>query len=87
MKNANAPAMPIIDDEQSFPLNLDRYADNLGFGKFALGLTKREMMAMHIIGGLISGGHLKAYDAKQMPELAVLMADKLLEELERTNGK
>ncbi len=84
MKNADMPAMPIVDADAT-PMShqeISGWRDNSCFG-----LTKREIMAMHVMTGLISGGHLKASDAKQMPELAVLMAGKLLAELERTNGQ
>ena len=52
------------------------------------GMTKREMMAMHAMTGLLSGG--KQYDnryssrASQLVEDSVLYADALLAELERT---
>ena len=84
MKNADMPAMPLFNSNGA-PLH-HSVAGMENHGVMA-GLTKREVMAMHIMGGLISGGHLRASDAKQMPELAVLMADMLLAELERTNGQ
>ena len=45
------------------------------------GLTKREMMAMHIAAGLISDPQVKTH---QVAEDAVRVADLLLAELERT---
>ena len=68
MNNADMPAMPYV------------VPGNVTIQPYG-GLTKRECMAMHIMAGMISGGHLRAADAKQMPELAVLMTDKLLAEL------
>lgn len=88
MKNADMPAMPIIDDEQSFPIDGENYGKSLSSGRFAVGMTKREMMAMHAMTGLLSGG--KQYDnryssrASQLVEDSVLYADALLAELERT---
>ena len=81
IKNADMPAMPIIDDEQSFPLNLDRYGENITRGKFASGLTKREMMAMHMMASIITQGAPAFIHAA---EDAVNAADALLAELERT---
>ena len=45
MKNADMPAMPIIDDEQSFPIDGEKYGKSLSSGRFAVGMTKREIMA------------------------------------------
>ena len=88
MNNADMPAMPIIDDEQSFPIDGDRYGKSLSSGRFAVGMTKRELMAMHAMVGLLSCG--KQYDiryksrASQLVEDAVFYANALMGELERT---
>ena len=82
MKNADMPAMPVIDDEQSFPLDMDRYGSKSASAKFAFGLTKREMMAMHIMTGLCSK-YGAAFDTDTVQD-AIRMADFLLAELERT---
>ena len=81
MKNADIPAMPVFDSSGCPSL----YGDD---GVEAKGLTKREMMAMHTMVGLLSCG--KQYDirhksrASQLVEDAVFYADALLDELERT---
>lgn len=77
MKNADIPAMPV---------------ELSGFGSYEpiayTGLTKREMMAMHAMVGLLSCG--KQYDirhksrASQLVEDAVFYADALLDALGRT---
>lgn len=87
MKNADMPAMPIIDDEQSFPIDGDRYGKSLSSGRFAVGMTKREMMAMHMMQGIITGqdtNEMVVGDDKCFAEFAVQCADELLEELGRT---
>lgn len=81
MKNADMPAMPIIDDEQSFPLNLDRYGENITKGKFASGLTKREMMAMHIMASIATTVGYQNYG--QMAQDATAATDAILAELEK----
>ena len=85
MKNADMPAMPVIDEEQSFPVDMERYGSKEATLRFAFGMTKREMMAMHIASGLISS----CYDAtfEQTARLSVNYADALLAELDRTCQK
>ena len=81
MKNADMPAMPAFDSSGCPSL----YGDD---GVEAKGLTKREMMAMHAMVGLLSCG--KQYDirhksrASQLVGDAVFYVDALLDELERT---
>lgn len=69
MKNADMPAMPV---------------ELSGFGSYEptayTGLTKREMMAMHIFSGMMSNNSYVG-DVK----LAVELADELLAELDRTS--
>ena len=78
MKNADMPAMPVTDGDNE-PANISHsYYQNL---QLATGLTKREMMAMHIAAGLISDPQVKTH---QVAEDAVRVADLLLAELERT---
>lgn len=57
MKNADMPAMPIIDDEQSFPIDGEKYGKSLSSGRFAVGMTKREMIAMHICSAITGSIH------------------------------
>ena len=72
IKNADVPAMPVD--------RCDADAIEAGIQMFS-GLTKREMMAMHIAAGLISDPQVKTH---QVAEDAVRVADWLLAELERT---
>ena len=48
------------------------------------GLTKREMMAMHMMAHLMPNERLKSYE--EQASYALMAADALLAELERTNG-
>ena len=92
MKNADMPAMPVIDEEQSFPVDMERYGSKEATLRFAFGMTKREMMAMHIISGIAyhpdmmqanaDGAHDSVGQA--IAAQSVLLADYLLAELERT---
>lgn len=72
MKNGDMPAMPVD--------RCDADAHEAGIQVFS-GMTKREMMAMHIAAGLISDPQVKTH---QVAEDAVRVADWLLAELERT---
>ena len=84
MDNGKMPAMP-SDVNAVYEAMAD--SDD-SWGKAALGLTKRELMAMHAMVGLLSCG--KQYDiryksrASQLVEDAVFYANALLGELERT---
>lgn len=79
MKNADMPAMP--SDVKAVYDAMTDSADS--WGKAALGLTKREMMAMHILSGLLSDYEFDV--TRQMAaEIAVQQADALLAELDRT---
>ena len=70
MKSADMPAMPL-------PLGNETE-------KWSQGLTKREMMAMHILSGLLSDCEFDV--TRQMAaEVAVQQADALLAELDRTS--
>lgn len=69
MKNADMPAMPL-------PLGTETE-------KWCQGLTKREMMATHILSGFLSDYEFDV--TRQMAaEVAVQQADALLAELDRT---
>ena len=78
MKNADSPAIPTI--------TYDHGAAMQGLAVSvtdAPGLTKREMMAMHILSGLLSDYEFDV--TRQMAaEIAVEQADALLAELDRT---
>ena len=76
MKNADMPAMPVFDSSGCPSL----YGDD---GVEAKGLTKREMMAMHILSGMLSSENFNP-TREQAASFAVGQADALLAELERT---
>ena len=72
MDNGKMPAMPV---------------ELSGFGSYEpiayTGLTKREMMAMHILSGLLSDYEFDV-TRQVAAEVAVQQADALLAELDRT---
>lgn len=83
MKNADMPAMPVIDEEQSFPVDMERYGSKEATLRFAFGMTKREMMAMAAMQGLCA--HSGDYHQPALLAMdAVMFADALLAELEST---
>ena len=82
MKNADMPAMPVIDEEQSFPVDMERYGSKEATLRFAFGMTKREMMAMHMMAHLMPDQNFESYASQA--KSAVMAADALLAELERT---
>lgn len=73
MKNADLPAMPIIDDE------ISTYEKEIHFG-----LTKREMFAMHAMQAWIQHHGSRGdygFSEKEAAQSALRCADALLEEL------
>ena len=89
MKNSNMPAMPIEDNEQSFPLDMERYGSDSMYKQFAAGMTKREMMAMHLMAAMISAP-LEKFNmntAAKTASCAVESADALLCALDITCQK
>ena len=82
MKNADMPAMPTHDvfEHCGFDGNSGPHMTQTT----NYGLTKREMMAMHILSGLLSDYEFDV--TRQMAaEIAVQQADALLAELDRTS--
>ena len=77
MKNADMPAMP--SDVKAVYEAMTDSGDS--WGKAALGLTKREMMAMHIASGFAAD---KEVSPCNIANLAIEVADALLAELGRT---
>lgn len=76
MKNADMPAMPMFSDNAEPCIVRDR---ETGVAVPATGLTKREMMAMHIAAGLASDPDIKP---SNIPMLAINVSDALLAALE-----
>ena len=75
--NADMPAMPLLLDTKMSPSG-GSVADD-----YFEGLTKREMMAMHMMAGMLSkSGH--SLNESDVARDAVRAADALLAELERT---
>ena len=75
MKNADMPAMPVTD-EFGMPFN------SIPEGLCTTGLTKREMMAMHIFSSM--QGRDGVCNIEHEVTFAVVAADHLLAELEST---
>lgn len=75
MKNSDMPAMPVFDSSGCPSLYGDDDVE-------ARGLTKREMMAMHIFSSMQVSDGLCNIDYKV--RLAVVAVDRLLAELEDT---
>ena len=78
MKNSDMPAMPMFSDNAEPCIVRD---PETGKKAPATGLTKREMMAMHVMASIITQGSPAFIHAA---EDAVNAADALLAELERT---
>ena len=80
MKNEDMPAMPVMDGDNE-PANLSHsYYQNL---QLATGLTKREMMAMHIMASIATTVGYQNYG--QMAQDAIAATDAILAELDRTS--
>ena len=76
--NGNMPAMPQAAISEGYSCH---YYDYDGPG-IPTGMTKREMMAMHMFAGLLARDGKP--DIQYEAELAIKAADALLAELERT---
>ena len=85
MKNANMPAMPceVVEQYHIEESQAPKGAPTLRERKvMSGGMTKREMMAMHMFAGLLARDGKP--DIQYEAELAIKAADALLAELERT---
>ncbi|MGL5726593.1 MAG: hypothetical protein ACRCYD_01905 [Plesiomonas sp.] len=71
INNGDRPAMPLHNAD-------------LGLGGSDLGMTKREMMAMHIISGLVSDPNVNGTQ-EDIAEAAVKLTDALLRKLGEKN--
>ena len=79
MKNADLPAMPLTN-ENGAPIHYSQAGmDNDGV---MFGLTKREMMAMHMMSAIIVG--CESPNTEWCASIAIDATEKLLAELERT---
>lgn len=79
IKNGDLPAMPVKGN------CVDASGAYCGTVVYSAGMTKREMFAMAMAQGLVSSGmDWTLYDHRDVSEQAVIMADALLAELERT---
>lgn len=73
MKNADMPAMPMVAlNSKDEPIEVSTF-----------GMTKREMMAMAAMQGLLSRHGDDDYSSEQIARYSVCHADALLSELER----
>lgn len=88
MKNADMPANPC---EIAPSRDAISQARACGFNAPVTitypGLTKREMMAMHALQGLLAAPDLKSVDLDDVSDDAIAYADALLDKLERTCRK
>ena len=75
IKNGDMPAMPVD--------RCDADAIESGIHVFS-GITKREMMAMAAMHGLLANSSCRYSDYKYVAQNAVTATDALLAELERT---
>lgn len=80
MDNGNMPAMPQSATSDGYSCN---YYDYGGQG-IPTGLTKREMMAMHIASGFAADNKITT---DNVVKWSIEVTDKLLSELERTCQK
>ena len=85
MKNSDMPAMPTHDvfEDCGFDGNSGPHLTQTT----NYGMTKREMMAMHMMQGILTGqdtNEMVVGDDKCFAEFAVQCADALIAELERT---
>jgi len=89
MKNADMPAMPVLNgDNEPADMDCGYYMNS----NLAIGLTKREEFAKAAMQGLLAGGYCVSdgdarYRLKDVPTEAVNLADAILAELERQNDQ
>ena len=80
MKNADMPAMPQSATNEGHPC----YYYDYGGPGVPTGLTKREMMSMHALQGLLADPRLNNVEPDAVAGASVKYADALLAELDRT---
>lgn len=82
MKNGDLPAMPIVMVTEQSQYNGNTYAE---VKQSYDGLTKRERFAMAAMQGILSNGvDFTLHEDKDVAKAAIIHADNLLAELERT---
>jgi hypothetical protein len=79
MKNADMPAMPILNDMGAPHFSGDIALTNNN----CFGLTKREMFAMNAMQALVTAQPHWGMEFNEIAEIAVQHADALLQELEK----
>lgn len=79
MKNADMPAMPLFNNNGSPVHHSSAGMENHGV---MAGLTKREMIAMHVAAGFAADGQITT---DNVVKWSVEVADKLLQELGSTS--
>lgn len=81
IKNGDLPAMPLTGDAYT---DLSGHIHkSYGYNPECLGMTKREMMAMHIMSGLVSDPNVDGAQ-EDIAEAAVKLTDALLRKLGET---
>ncbi|HIC8797535.1 TPA: hypothetical protein ACW72Z_000450 [Aeromonas veronii] len=87
MKNADMPAMP-VSGSNGQPIDVFSLAygrgSNLVSSGMTVGMTKREMMAMHFTSALMANRARNEMTAKAVAALAISQADATLSALEST---
>ena len=83
MKNADMPAMPTHDVFEHCGFDGDSGPHMTQTTNY--GLTKREMMAMHALQGLLAAPDLNTVEPEAVAGTAIAYADALLSELDRTS--
>lgn len=84
--NGNLPAMPceVVEQYHIDASQVPCGAPTLRERKvMSVGMTKREMMAMHMMSGIIADPEITASES-EVARVSVRFADALLAELERT---
>lgn len=90
MKNADMPAMPVIDSDGGPRTGRSFEKDYIEKFQPMLGLTKREIMAMHMMAALLSspaGKFPKQTSVHIIIDDAINMADAMLSRLDSSHGE
>lgn len=82
MKNADMPAMPLVNENGAPVHHSSAGMDNEGV---MFGLTKREMMAMHMMAAMLVG--TEDPNSVYCAAKAIDAVDQLIFQLDRTKGE